>query len=76
MYIFFQVSYDVYLLHMAALYWFEAYVLPRGWLAEQVNKDPRKGYAIIYGGICVASYVCAVLHHTLHSKVGKLFSRR
>jgi hypothetical protein len=70
-----QLSYDVYLLHMAALYWWEAGALPRGALAEVSSKDPGTGYSAILAGTCCAAYAAALLHRGAHAAAATAWRR-
>jgi hypothetical protein len=61
-----QLSYHVYLLHMVALYWGEALLLPRGYIAATVRATPVHGYFLILGFTCACAYVTAAAHHWAH----------
>jgi peptidoglycan/LPS O-acetylase OafA/YrhL len=61
-----QISYSVYLMHMPALYWSEAYLFPHGWLTQQVLADFTRGYLILVALLVGTGTVVGVLHHTAH----------
>lgn len=62
-----QLSYDIYLLHMVALYWWQAAALPRGALAAVVAQNQVVGYLAIFAGLCVTSYLVGAAHHYAHA---------
>jgi len=63
----------MYLLHMAALYWWEAYTVHKGTLEAAVAANPLAGYGIILLGTCAAGLAVAVAHNLFHSKLQTLF---
>ena len=70
-----KVTYDVYLLHMVALYWFEAVVVNKlgneGTFAALVQADPVRGYLAILTVTCLGGYAAGVVHNKMHSLVNK-----
>lgn len=64
-------SYDVYLLHMAALYWWEAGALRLGgsrWsFATIVAENQVKGYGAILAATCIGGYLAGLVHMKVHA---------
>ena len=73
-----QVSYDVYLLHMLALYWFEAGAMrvygPGATFAVAVAADPVRGYSAILAAACLGGYAAGMVHNRVHACAGALFA--
>jgi len=59
---------------MPALYWWEAYTLPRGALEARVSADPLIGFGTILGGTYAAGYLVSLLHYGLHAKMRSTFA--
>lgn len=70
-----KVTYDVYLLHMVALYWFEAVAVNKlgneGTFASLVEADPVRGYFAILTVTCLGGYAVGLAHNKMHSLVNK-----
>jgi hypothetical protein len=66
-----KVTYDVYLLHMVALYWFEAFTVYKfgsdGTFATAVAADPLRGYGTILAVTCIGGYIVGLVHNKLHT---------
>ena len=60
---------------MAALYWVEAWVVPRGAFESRVAADPVAGYAAILAATCAAGYAVAVVHNRVHSLLSSRLAR-
>lgn len=59
-------------MHMIALYWWEALILPRGFLASQTAAHPVMGFILIVLGTCGSAYGAAYGHWWLHEKIVKM----
>jgi peptidoglycan/LPS O-acetylase OafA/YrhL len=70
-------SFDVYLVHMVAVYWLEAWLLPRGALAALVARaPPAAGLAALAAATLGAGCVAGAAHAHAHAALERLWRRR
>lgn len=70
-----KVTYDVYLVHMIALYWFEAFKVHKfgseGTFAAAVAVNPVGAYGAILVVTCLGGYVVGLMHNKMHHMILK-----
>ncbi|KAL4517234.1 hypothetical protein Ndes2437B_g06839 [Nannochloris sp. 'desiccata'] len=70
-----KVTYDVYLVHMIALYWFEAFTVHKfgseGTFAAAVAVNPVGAYGAILVVTCLGGYVVGLVHNKMHHMILK-----